>query len=140
MSKLVIPQGLVDRIEKLVKSEYVRGEHGVREIPNPVPRFVDVSPIKRLTIAERVRRIIRHDLSRVMVDQGHESFDDANDFDVEDDISDAPLSQAQVMTEEFLRRSEERAEKGAEAPVEDVIEAQEVEKEDNESGTKKAEE
>lgn len=118
---VVVPKDVVDELRKLTSSIYIDG----REVPNPEPRFIDVSPVKRLTIAERVQRIIRHDLSRVMRDQGLETFDEANDFDIEGE-DDAPLSHAQVMTEEFLAKQE--SEMGAVAPIEDVVDPQEVQK------------
>lgn len=57
-----------------------------REIPDPTPvarpvHFDDADPL-----VNRIRQIIRSEVSRAAADSGAESFEDADDFDVGDDF------------------------------------------------------
>lgn len=56
-----------------------------REVPNPEP-IVIYLPSGPVTEFDRVREIIRRELSLQMSEQGMETEEDANDFDVDGDI------------------------------------------------------
>jgi len=55
------------------------------EIPDPTPLARAVRFTKPPTLEEIVQRTIRGALSRHAAEQGHESFDEANDFNVDED-------------------------------------------------------
>jgi hypothetical protein len=52
----------------------------------PVARTVKFE--KPMTIAEQLRAYVRTELSRQAQEEGHESFEDADDFFIEDDLPD----------------------------------------------------
>lgn len=61
-----------------------------RELPDPKPLELPAGMKRPETLQEQIRRMIRSDVSTFATDHGAESFDEANDFDMEDD--DAELS------------------------------------------------
>lgn len=69
------------------------GEDG-KEYPNPNPLFVDVGP-KRLSLQDQIKRILHSELSREAYDQGFETFEESQDFDVPDEDPE-PLSGFEV--------------------------------------------
>jgi hypothetical protein len=56
-----------------------------REMPDPTPVEVPLHMQRPLTLAEQVQRLVRQQLSAQAANQGYESFEDADDFDVEGD-------------------------------------------------------
>lgn len=73
-----------ETLKKLIGlTESMIGEDGL-EYPNPNPLVVDVGP-KRLSLRDQVKRILREEVSKEAYKQGFETFDEANDFDVEDE-------------------------------------------------------
>lgn len=74
-----------------------------REVNNPRPKFVKAIK-KPETETERVRRMVQVVLSDQAASHGMESFDDANDFDIEDPFeNDVMFSKYEMMEEEFLQ-------------------------------------
>lgn len=71
-------------------------EHG-NEIPDQTPVEVPLSFKKPLTLAEEVRRMVRNELSQVAENQGAETFEEADDFDVEDDDDLAFMSPYEIL-------------------------------------------
>lgn len=65
------------------KSTY--NEHG-HEVPDPVPVSVPAHLTRPPTLQEQIRRLIRVEASRVAAAQGHETFEEADDFEVGDDF------------------------------------------------------
>lgn len=59
-------------------------EHG-REIPDPTPVTIPSGFRRPPTLQEQVQRLVRGELSRRAAEQGFETFEDADDFDVEGD-------------------------------------------------------
>lgn len=59
-------------------------EHGL-EVPDPTPMEIPVAMRRPETSDERIRRIIAHSLSVRAAEAGLESFEEADDFDIEDD-------------------------------------------------------
>lgn len=62
--------------------EYKNG----REIPSNVPVAIPTKFKRPETIAEQVKRMVASQLSIAASQQGHESFEEADDFDVDDDV------------------------------------------------------
>ena len=76
---------------------------GGAEINNPKPMAVTVTP-KPESMDQKVRRMIQQSLADKEIVSGHETYDEANDFEVEDDFDDEVLSSPYtLMDEEFLQ-------------------------------------
>lgn len=56
-----------------------------REIPDPTPVTIPAGFKRPETLAEQVQRLVRTHISREAAERGFETFDEANDFDVDDD-------------------------------------------------------
>lgn len=82
------------RIKEAVKAgvqAFVREVHKTkfdaegRELPDPTPLEVPAGQRRPETIQQMMQRLIRQDVSRAAQEHGAESFEEANDFDVDDD-------------------------------------------------------
>lgn len=62
------------------------------EVNDPQPMALPPGVAKPETLAETIRRLVRNEISARASDLGHETFEEADDFDVEDDHAD-PQSQ-----------------------------------------------
>lgn len=71
-----------------------------QEIPDSTPLAVPAGMRKPESVTEMMRRLIRQDMSRHFEKQGHESFDEANDFDVEEEDAELSGTEYEVMHEE----------------------------------------
>lgn len=60
-------------------------EEGRFEIPDPRPVAVPAGMRRPLTIQEEIKRAIRAEMSQVAADQGFETFEEADDFEVDED-------------------------------------------------------
>jgi hypothetical protein len=56
-----------------------------REIPDPRPLRLPAGFKKPETLAEQVQRLVRTHISREAAESGHETFEESEDFDVDDD-------------------------------------------------------
>lgn len=56
-----------------------------REIPDPTPVSVPANWQRPLSLHEEIKRFVRVEMSRQAADQGEETFEEADDFDVDDD-------------------------------------------------------
>lgn len=54
------------------------------ELVNPLPIEIPLGLSKPMSLQERIQRILRTELSAQAMAQGHESFEESNDFDVDD--------------------------------------------------------
>lgn len=101
MQELKIRKELADEIEEITSA--LLDERG-HEINNPKPFFVDVTP-RPLSLKEQIHRLVRNELSVAAADRGFETFEEANDFEVDDDFEvEEPISDYTVvdMQPEFL--------------------------------------
>jgi len=64
---------------------YSKLDHDGSEHVDPVPMAVPVGFRRPPTLAEQVQRLVRGEMSRRAELEGKESFEEANDFDVDDD-------------------------------------------------------
>lgn len=55
------------------------------EIPDPRPMAAPLHIRVPETLAQQIQRMVRSELSQRAADQGHETFEEADDFDVGDD-------------------------------------------------------
>lgn len=86
-------------LEELTRLTEAMIDDNGSEILNPKPQLVETD-LEYEDIETRVRRIMRQELSLQAVNQGYESFDEANDFGPDDD---EPKSQFEVMEDESPR-------------------------------------
>lgn len=77
-------------------------EHG-REIPDPTPVAIPSGFRKPETLAETVARLVRHQVSEHAELHGMETFDEADDFDVDEDPQD-PGTPFEVFFDPILGR------------------------------------
>lgn len=63
-----------------------------REIPDQTPVEMPIGYRRPLTMEERMQKYIREEMSRRAADDGMESFEEADDFDVEDEDEYDPIS------------------------------------------------
>jgi len=64
------------------------GEAPGRERPDPKPLEIPSGMKRPETLAEQVQRLVRTQISEEAAAQGFETFEESEDFDVDDDISD----------------------------------------------------
>lgn len=68
-----------------------------RQIPDPRPVEVPTGLRKPENLHESMRRMIRTELSRAAVASGVESFEEADDFEVDDGEDEAPLGPYEIV-------------------------------------------
>lgn len=73
-------------LEELLEQQKERGLVGAQFIPDPTPMQPPIGYKKQPSMMEVLRQQIREDLSREAAQRGHESFEEADDFDVGDDL------------------------------------------------------
>lgn len=94
-----ISKELYDELSKLTEARLSpRG----REVCNPMPVEMPVKMRKPEGLHEQIKRILRIELSRQVSDQGAESFEEANDFNVDDGFETEPYSPYVALEEEYL--------------------------------------
>lgn len=57
-----------------------------QQIPDPTPIEVPLNFKRPLSIQEEIKRFVRSEFSQRAADQGHETFEEADDFVVEDEL------------------------------------------------------
>lgn len=77
-----------------------------REIPDPTPLELSPGQARPETIQEMMQRLIRTHLSQAAQDAGEESFEEANDFDIEDEDFDDVLTTYEEMGQEYATAGE----------------------------------
>lgn len=87
MNQLKVDPTLFEELSKLKRS--MLDENG-RETPNPRPKDVAIG-LRPPSLQEQIQRLIKVELSEQMQKQGAETFEEANDFEVDDEEGD-PLS------------------------------------------------
>ena len=92
-----------------------------QEVLDNTPVVLDVSP-RPLPLVDRIKKAVRHELSENARNSGFESFEEANDFDIEDEFAEMDhISGYEVeeMIEEFPVEKRDEANKAKEdIPVE----------------------
>jgi len=87
----------------------------LEEHPDPTPRTLTVKFQRPLTLEQTVRALLRGEVSRAAANNGVETFQQANDFDVDDD-PDMISPHEDIWKEEEARFIEERLKPKAPAP------------------------
>lgn len=105
-----------------------------KELPDPTPMAPPVGFVKQPSMIENIRNMIRSEaLRQAALETGHESFEDADDFDVPDDPE--PISRHEVADDlepvASLRQKQKDAESAAAAaPAEPPNEVRPAPKDD----------
>jgi len=74
-------------MSKFSGRSWFKGIFKDREVPDPKPMAIPVGFKRPETLAEQVARLVRtEDFRRSLGKEHHESFEEADDFDVDDDI------------------------------------------------------
>lgn len=98
--KIYITEELFEHIRTLAKSELM--EDG-RELPNPEPLVIHTGLERPLTLNEQIQRCMRQEISRQVAAQGMETFEESQDFEVEEPFdSEMPVSVHEMTEEEPL--------------------------------------
>lgn len=63
-------------------------DHRGHELPDPTPVAIPVGLKRPESLQDQIRRLVRNELSAHAVAHGRESFEEADDFEVEDDPPD----------------------------------------------------
>lgn len=75
------------RVDPVTGEVFPRRDEYGRETPDPVPLAPPIGWFKQPSMFDQVRDMVRGEHLRMYAEaQGDESFEDANDFDVDDDI------------------------------------------------------
>lgn len=101
-------------IENLEAKIAVRLNEAGWEVPDPTPLTLPSGFRRPETLQEQVRRLVRSTVSQIAADQGVETFEDSEDFDVDDDFDPNtpyevffdPALNREVSAEEFNRNHE----------------------------------
>lgn len=97
MNKLKLHPETYEELSKL--DQAMINELG-QEVLNPKPKVLHVGH-RPPSLKEQIQRLIRQEVSLQAMNQGHETWDEANDLDVPDDEP-MPGSQYEMMMEEFI--------------------------------------
>jgi len=80
-----------------------------KEVNNPKPLFIASEIHRPPSLQEQIQRVLRSNISRQAHEQGHETFEESQDFDVEDPFdSPDPNTIYQVLDEEIPVMKEEK--------------------------------
>jgi len=94
----LITKELEEKINTLTES-YL--DDNGKEVNSPVPFSINVTP-KKMSIRDEIQKVMRTELSHQAMLQGMESFDDANDFDIDDEFDlDERNSDYELLEDEY---------------------------------------
>lgn len=85
-----------------------------REVLDPTPVALPVGWKRPESLQELVQRMVREHVSRVAAAEGEESFDEADDFEVEDDLVEPPTAHELRELEGLARWNEQEQTKAIE--------------------------
>lgn len=89
---------LIEKVKKIYKNRY--------ETPDPTPVAVPLNYKHPPTLEDQMRRYIRSEVSRMAEQDGEESFEEADDFDVGDDFDPSSPYEQDFDTETLPKWSE----------------------------------
>lgn len=101
-------------LRELVQEQAALDAFG-REIPDPKPMSIPSGFKRPETLAEQVQRLVRTQISRQAAEEGYETFEDSEDFDIDDDMFDPSSPYEEVfdpvlgraITQDEFRRNEQ---------------------------------
>lgn len=103
------------KIEKPAPQKTIISPRG-GEINDPYPHFLEVTP-RRLSMNERIARAVKHEISNKALENGYETLEEANDFDVEDDFNQEEMtSKYQLAEDEFIDHEHVETQKSDSVP------------------------
>lgn len=96
-NRISVSEITVELLKDLTRS--LIGIEDGKEYPNP-KKDVITGIYRPPTLKEQIQRVLRTELSNQAEKQGFESFEDANDFDIEEDIEPVSEYELREMVEE----------------------------------------
>lgn len=104
----------LEQIENLEAKIAVRLDHLGREIPDPEPLVLPSGFRRPETLQEQVRRLVRTSLSLQAAEEGYETFEESEDFNVDDEVDPStpyeeffdPALNRSITPQEFERNHE----------------------------------
>lgn len=85
--EVMTPDGEVLSAETVAFSYTRQGRHEIgKEYPNPTPMEPPIGYVPSVPIYEQIRQMVRRELSQAAADEGFETMEEADDFDVDDDF------------------------------------------------------
>jgi hypothetical protein len=103
--KLKLSQETVENLKTLERA--ILDETGAYELPNPTPMVVNVNRERPLSLQEQIKRCMAG-MSRDMASQGEETFEEFNDFEIEDEEPTLSEFQVEGMTPDWPVQPEEQ--------------------------------
>lgn len=91
-----VSKELFDKMKEL-RTAYI-GDDG-REVNNPRPMTIPAGFNRPPTLQEQIQRCMKVELSKQAMQQGYESWEEANDFDIEEDFENDPIDSQYVVHE-----------------------------------------
>lgn len=89
--------------KELISLDHAYLDEKGREMCNPKPLVVHSGLKRQEPIRDQIKRVLRQELSRQAHEQGFETFDEANDFDIDDEDPDFLTSyEIQGLEDEYL--------------------------------------
>lgn len=109
-----------------------------REIPDNTPVEMPLGLRMPKPLQELIKDIVRHQMSQEAAEEGRETFDEANDFDVEDD--EIPASPYEIDEDEEFRSAEQKVLDRAAKDIDNerAVNNDRVNKESNRGGRKES--
>lgn len=77
-----------------------------REIPDPTPMSLPAGWDRPESLTDQIKRLIRVQMSREAFDAGHESFEEADDFEVDEDPDPVSAYEVRELVPEPLQGAE----------------------------------
>jgi hypothetical protein len=118
-----LPVELVDKLHSLTRP-YL--DSSGREVLNPVPMEIPLGFRRPLSLQDQIKRILRQEVSLHAMSQGMETFDESDDFEVDDSGFDLePSSKYELMEDEVptIRRRPAKASPSSDASDSSVSES-----------------
>jgi len=126
---MIVSRETFDKLERLHAGMTVDG----KEVNDPNPLFLPAMK-KPLTLQEQIKRVLRTEISQQAAHQGLESWEDANDFDVEDDFDSQEADSKYVYLEEETPIERPKGKKTSQKKVEKVTSKEETPESPKNSG------
>lgn len=105
-----------------------------KEVLDPTPVAIPAGMGKPESLVDTIRRLVRNEISHEAQSQGIESFEEANDFDVEDEDWTSPY-ELSPMQEEYLSSEVDRLEQSGKLKVQQSEDTKDGDEDSKRSGS-----
>lgn len=115
-----------ETFEKLKKLDFALLDDRGWELPNPVPLEFETGLKRPLTLQEQIQRVMRVELSKQAQNQGRETFEESQDFAVEDPFESEMLSGYEIMDADIIMEQNDAHSAVRNQPVQPTAENENV--------------